>query len=131
MNILPIKTDKDYKAALKEVEHLFNAKQNTADGDKLEVLTTLIHAYEEAHYPVDLPDAAEALHYLMESRGLERKDLEKCIGTRARVWEILNRKRNLTLNMIRKLHSQFHIPAELLIKRTRLIVHKHHRARKN
>jgi len=129
MNISPIKTDRDYRAALKDVERLFDAKRNTANGDRLEVLTTLIQAYEEAHFPVDLPDAAEALHYLMESRGLSRKDLEKCIGTRARVSEILNRRRNLTLSMIRKLHGQFHIPAELLIKRTKLVAHKHHEKR--
>jgi len=71
MNIKPIKTDRDYNAALKEIDRIFDAKQNTPTGDKLEVLTTLVHAYEEVHYPVNLPDAAEALYYLLESRSLE------------------------------------------------------------
>lgn len=126
MKIKPIKTEKDYKASLKEIERLFNAKPNTPNGDKLDILTTLVHGYEEEHYPIDLPDAVEALRYWIESRGLERKDLILCIGTRARVSEILNRKRDLTLNMIRKLHDELHIPAELLIKRS-----KQHHAKTN
>ncbi len=116
-NIRPIKTKKDYKAALKEIERLFDAKPNTSDGDKLDVLVTLIQLYEDTHYPIDLPDAVEALHYWMDSRGLSRKDLEPYIGTRARIAEILNYKRDLTLNMIINLHDKLHIPAELLIKK--------------
>jgi len=119
MKIKPIKTNKDYKAALKEIERLFNAKLNTPNGDKLDILTTLVHGYEEEHYPIDFPDAVDALNYWIESRGLERKDLEACIGTRARISEILNRKRELTLNMIRKLHGELYIPAELLIKKSK------------
>src|SRR3990167_539407 len=119
MKISPIKTEKDYKTALKEIERLFNAKSNTPNGDKLDILTTLVHGYEEEHYPIDLPDAVEALHYWIESRGLERKELLSCIGTRARISEILNHKRELTLNMIRKLHDELHIPAELLIKKSK------------
>lgn len=119
MKISPIKTEKDYKAALKEIERLFNAKPNTPKGDKLDVLATLVREYEEHHYPVDFPDAVEALRYWIESRGLERKDLLLCMGTRARISEILNRKRDLSLNMIRKLHDELHIPAELLIKKSK------------
>lgn len=122
-NIKPIKTKKDYRAALKEIDRLFDAKSNTPDGDKLDILVTLTEAYEETHYPVDFPDAVSALQYWMESRGLERKDLEPYIGTRARIAEILNHKRELTLNMIRNLHDHLHIPAELLIKRSTV----HHR----
>lgn len=118
MKIIPIKTEKDYKVALKEIERLFNAKPNTPNGDKLDIWTTLVHSYEEEHYPIDFPDAVEALRYWMESRGLERKDLQEYIGSRARISEILNRKRELTLGMIRKLHEQLHIPAELLIKKS-------------
>ena len=119
MNIHPIKTQRDYEAALKEIEHLFNAKPHTKDGDKLDILATLVQAYEEEHYPINFPDAINALQYWLESRGLERKDLEAFIGTRARVSEILNRKRQLTLNMIRKLHEGLNIPAALLIKKGR------------
>lgn len=119
MNIHPIKTQRDYEAALKEIDHLFNAKPNTKDGDKLDILTTLVQAYEDEHYPINFPDAIDALQYWLESRGLERKDLEAFIGTRARVSEILNRRRQLTLSMIRKLHDGLHIPAELLIKKGR------------
>lgn len=125
MDIQPIKTDKDHKAALKQIELLFDAKPNTPEGDKLDILTTLVNAYEEEHYPIDFPDVVEALRYWMESRGLERKDLEKYIGTRARVSEILNRKRTLTLNMIRKLHDGLHIPADLLLKKSRDKHHSH------
>jgi HTH-type transcriptional regulator / antitoxin HigA len=120
MKIIPIKTEKNYHLALQEIERLFDAKPNTANGDKLDILTTLVHVYEEEHYPIDFPDAVDALNYWMESRGLERKDLEEYIGTRARISEILNRKRELTLNMIRKLHDGLHIPAELLIKKNKI-----------
>lgn len=119
MNISPIKSEEDYKAALKEIDLLFKSKPNTPNGDKLDVLTILVQKYEEDHFPVDFPDAVSALEYWIESRGLERKDLISCIGTRARISEILNRKRELTLNMIRNLHYKLHIPAELLIKKSR------------
>lgn len=116
MDIRPIKTENDYKAALKEVEHLFNAAPNSPEGDRLEVLTTLVEAYEEKHYPIPLPDPVEAILYFIESRGLSRRDLEPFIGSRARVSEVLNRKRPLTIGMIRKLHSGLGIPAEVLIQ---------------
>lgn len=116
MEIKPIKTEKDYNAALKEIENLFNAVPGTPDGDRLEVLSTLIEAYEDAHYEIPAPDLIEALHYFMESRGLTRADMEPYIGSRARVSEILNRKRPLTLPMIQRLHTELGIPAEVLVK---------------
>jgi HTH-type transcriptional regulator/antitoxin HigA len=116
MDIQPIKTENDYKTALEEVEYLFNAAPNSPEGDRLEVLTTLIEAYEEKHYSISLPDPIEAILFYIESRGLSRRDLEPFIGSRARVSEILNRKRPLTLGMIRKLHTGLGIPAEVLIQ---------------
>lgn len=116
MNIKPIKTDADYRAALKEVETLMMAEPNTLDGEKLDVLVTLIEAYERKHFPLDLPDPIEAIKFEMEQRGLTVKDLEPMIGKSNRVYEILNHKRSLTLKMIWKLHQELGIPAESLIK---------------
>lgn len=116
MEIKPIRTEKDYNAALKEVENLFNAEPGAPEGDRLEILTTLIEAYEDAHYDLPAPDPIEAINYFMESRGLTRTDLEPYIGSRARVSEILNRKRPLTLPMIQRLHSELGIPADVLVK---------------
>lgn len=116
MDIKPIKTEADYEAALHEVEHLFDSLPNTPEGDRLEVLTTLIQAYEEKHYKVPSPDPIETILYHMESRSLSRSDLEPYIGSRARVSEVLNRKRPLTIYMIRKLHAGLGIPAEILIQ---------------
>lgn len=116
MNIKPIKTDADYRATLKEVETLMTAKPNTSEGDKLDVLATLIEAYEREHLPLDLPDPVEAIKFEMEQKGLTIKDLEPMIGKSNRVYEILNRKRSLTLKMIQKLHQELGIPAESLIK---------------
>ena len=116
MDIKPIKTENEYEAALKEIERLFNAEPGTPDGDRLEVFVTLVEAYEEEHYPIPLPDPIEAIFYYMESRGLTRADLEKYIGSRARVSEILNRRRPLTLSMIQRLHIGLGIPAEILVK---------------
>lgn len=118
MNIKPIKTTEDYEAALHAVESLWDAKPNTQKGDDLEVLVTLIEAYEEKNYPIDFPDPISAIEYTMESKGLSRKDLESCIGSRARVSEILNHKRKLTLAMIKRLYEQFKIPAAVLINGT-------------
>lgn len=115
-NIKPIKTEKDYENALTEIEKLFDATPNTPQGDKLDILTTLVEAYENEHYSIDFPDPIDAINYWIESRGLERKDLQPYIGSRARISEILGRKRNLTLEMIRKIHTGLHIPAEVLIK---------------
>ena len=115
MNIKPIKTVEDYENALLEVDRLLEAKINSPEGDKLEVITILIEAYEEQNFPIDSPDPVEAIAYTMDCRGLSRKDLENCIGSRARVSEILNHKRKLTLPMIQKLCTQFKIPAAALI----------------
>lgn len=116
MQIKPIKNDVDYQAVLKEIELLFDAAPDTPEGDRLEVLTTLVEAYEERHYSIPMPDPIEAILYHMESRGLTRRDLEPYIGSRARVSEVLNRKRPLTMEMIRNLHNGLGIPAEVLIQ---------------
>ena len=116
MEIRPIKTEADYEVALAEIERLFEAEPGTPEGDRLEILTTLVEAYEEVHYPIPAPDPIEAIRYYMESRGLVRRDLEPYIGSRARVSEILNRKRPLSLTMIRRLNKGLGIPAEVLIK---------------
>lgn len=116
MEIKPIKTDADYRAALKEVESLMSVEPNTPEGEKLDILVTLIEAYERTHFPLDLPDPVEAIKFEMEQKGLTIKDLEPMIGKSNRVYEVLNRKRSLTLNMIRKLHQELDIPVESLIK---------------
>lgn len=116
MNIKPIKTDADYRAALKEIESLMMAQPDTPDGEKLDVLVTLVEAYESKHYPLDLPYPVEAIKFEMEQKGLTIKDLEPMIVKSNRVYEILNRKRSLTLSMIRRLHQELNIPAESLIK---------------
>jgi HTH-type transcriptional regulator/antitoxin HigA len=121
MEIKPIKTEADYEATLEEIERLFEAKLDTAEADRLEVLTTLVEAYEEKHYTFPLPDPIEAILYHMESRGLSRHDLEPFIGSRARVSEILNRKRPLTMEMVRNLHNGLGIAAEVLIQPYRIL----------
>lgn len=117
--ITPIRSKKDYDAALKEVERLWGAKLGTPQGDRLDALATLIDAYEASHFPMDLPDPIEAIEFRMEQQGLTRKDLEPLIGTRTRVAEVLNRKRSLSIGMIRRLHAKLGIPAEVLIRQTR------------
>jgi len=116
MEIKPIRTEPDYEMALKEVERLWGAEPGTPDGDRFEVLFTLVEAYEEQHYPILPPDPVDAIQYYMESRGLDRRDMEQYIGPSGRVSEILSRKRPLTLAMIRKLHAGLGIPAEVLIQ---------------
>ena len=116
MNIRPIRTEADYEATLEEIETLFAATAGTPEGDRLDVLTTLVAAYEDQHHPIEAPDPVEAITYYMESRGLTRNDLEPYIGSRARVAEILNRRRPLSLEMIRRLHSQLDISVEVLIQ---------------
>jgi HTH-type transcriptional regulator / antitoxin HigA len=116
MRIRPIKTESDYQMALAEIERLMNASQRTETGDRLEVLVTLVERYESARDPIEPPDPIEALIYHMESRGLMRRDLEAYLGSRARVAEVLNRKRPLSLEMIRKLHQGLGISAEVLIR---------------
>jgi len=121
MEIKPIRTKKDYEAALKEIDRLFDAASGTREGDRLEVLATLIEAYEEKHHRISPPNPVDAIRYYMESRGLSRSDMEKYIGSRARVSEVLNRKRALTMEMIRNLHKGLGIPAEVLIQPYRIV----------
>ena len=116
MEIVPIKTQKDYRRVLKEIEGLMRAKRNTPEGDRLDVLVTLVEAWERKRFPLDLPDAIEAIRYHMEQGGLEPSDLIPFIGSRNRVHEVLNRRRPLTLKMIWRLHEGLGIPAESLIK---------------
>ena len=116
MNIKPIKTKADYRAALAEIVRLFGAAPGTPEGERLDVLTTLVEAYEAQHEPIPVPDPIEAILYTMESRGLSRRDLEPYLGSRARVSEVLNRRRPLSIEMIRRLHTGLGIPAEVLIR---------------
>ncbi|MGI9294615.1 MAG: helix-turn-helix domain-containing protein [Pseudomonadales bacterium] len=115
MKIRPIKSEADYDAALAEIEKLWGAEPDTAKGDKLDVLLTLVDAYEKAHHPIDPPDPVEAIKFRMEQMGLNRKALEASIGSRGRVSEVLNHRRELSLTMIRRLHHNFNIPLESLI----------------
>jgi HTH-type transcriptional regulator/antitoxin HigA len=116
MQVKPIKSERDYRRAMKEIERLMDARPNTADGDRLDVLTTLVVAWEEKHHGIDKPDPIEAIRFAMEQRGLTRRDLEPLIGSRARVAELLNGKRSLTLPMIRRLHKTLGIAADVLIR---------------
>lgn len=117
MDLRPIKTEADYHDALQEIELLFAAAApGTADSDRLDVLSTLVDAYEKVHFPVELPDPIEAIHYYMEARGWSPQDLEPCLGSRAGVAEVLSRQRSLTLEMIRKLNQELGVPAEILIQ---------------
>ncbi len=118
MEIRPIRTKADYRAALREIESLMSAKANSPDGERLDVLATLVQAYESRHFSLALPDPIEAIKFRMEQLALTAKDLEPMIGRRNRVYEVLNRTRPLTLPMIRKLHEQLGIPAESLIRPT-------------
>ncbi len=116
MQIKPIKTKADHRTALKEIGRLMDARPGTPAGDRLEVLTTLVERYESQREPIEPPNPVDALLYYMESRGLTRRDLEPYLGSRARVAEVLNRRRPLTIEMIRKLHSGLGISAEVLIR---------------
>lgn len=118
-DVKPIRTKADYERALAEVGRLWGAKAGTPAGDRLDVLATLIDAYEAEHYPIDPPDPIDAIKFRMEQQGLTRKDLEPLIGTRTRVAEVLNRRRGLSIAMIRRLHKALGIPAEVLIRTTR------------
>src|SRR5579863_10228734 len=117
--VKPIRTKRDHEAALKEVERLWGAKAGTPEGDRLDVLATLVDAYEFEHYPIDPPDPVEAIKFRMAQQGLSRKDLEPLIGTRTRVAEVLNRKRSLSIAMIRRLHERLGISADVLIRPSR------------
>lgn len=115
MSIKPIRTKADYSQALKHISKLMNAKPKSHEEDELEVLTVLLEDYERKNFSIDPPDPVEAIKFRMEQKGLTRKDLESCIGSRARVSEILNHKRDLSLNMIKALHNTLGIPVEALI----------------
>ena len=116
MNIRPIRSARDHRAALKDIESLMGARRNTPDGERLDVLVTLVEAFERQKFPLDLPDPVEAIRFRMDQNGLTAKDLQPMIGRLNRVYEILNRKRPLTLEMIWKLHRGLGIPADSLIK---------------
>ena len=116
MDIQPIRTEADYEAALLEVENLWNAEKGTPDGDKLDILIMLVEAWEDKHDPIGPPDPVEAIKFHMEQNGLVRKDLEPYLGPRQRVADVLNRKRPLSLKMIRNLNRGLGLPAEILIR---------------
>src|SRR3990170_4093637 len=117
--VKPIRTEADYEVALAEIEKLWGAKSGTPMGDRLDVLATLIDAYEAERFPMDPPDPIEAIKFRMQQQGLTRRDLEEIIGTRTRIAEVLNRKRGLSIGMIRRLHKRLGISAEVLIRPSR------------
>ncbi len=123
--IRPIKTEQDYDEAMAEIDRLWGAEPDTPEGDRLEVLLTLVEAYEERHHSIDPPDPVDAILFRLEQAGLDRKSLEPYIGRSGRVSEVLNRKRPLTLNMIRRLWQGLHIPLESLVQQPR---HSHQRS---
>jgi HTH-type transcriptional regulator / antitoxin HigA len=118
-DVKPIRSDADYEAALNEVERLWGSKLGSRDGDRLDVLATLIDAYETEHFPIDPPDPIEAIKFRMEQQNLTRRDLEEIIGSRTRIAEVLNRKRGLSIGMIRRLHEHLGISADVLIRPSR------------
>lgn len=116
MDISPIRNEKDYNKALERLAVIFDAKQGTKEGDELEILAILIDHYESENFPIEMPDPISAINFRMEQMGLKQRDLVEMIGFKSRVSEIMNRKRKLTLDMIRKLSTQLHIPTEVLIQ---------------
>ena len=116
MNLKPIKTKKDYHQALDRLEVIFDAKKGTDQGDELEILGILIERYENEHFPIDLPDPIEAIKFRMEQMGYTQTDLARVVGLKSRASEILNRKRKLSLDMIRQLHEKLNIPTDVLIQ---------------
>ena len=116
MKILPIRNEKDYQKALDRLEVIFDAKRDTKEGDELEILSILIDRYENENFPIGMPDPIEAIKFRMEQLGMNQKDLAELVGFKSRVSEILNKKRKLTLDMIRKLNTNLHIPTEVLIQ---------------
>jgi len=116
MLIKPIKTEADHRAALGEIERLWGADEGTPAGDRLEVLTTLVEAYEQAHFPIDAPDPIQAIKFHLDQQGVDNKALIGVIGNRTRVYEVLRRDRGLSLSMIRRLNHALNIPAEVLIR---------------
>ena len=116
MKVKPIKTKKDYALAMQRLDNIFDAKPGTPEGDELEVLGILIEKYENDHYPIDYPDPIEAIKFRMEQLGYSQNDLAEIVGLKSRASEILNKKRKLTLEMIRQLHNQLNIPTQVLIQ---------------
>jgi HTH-type transcriptional regulator/antitoxin HigA len=116
MEIKPIKTEQDYDKALDRLELIFDAKKDTPEGDELEVLGILIDRYEKENFPIDFPDPIEAIKFRMEQMGYNQNDLANIVGLKSRASEILNRKRKLSLEMIRKIHEALHIPTDVLIQ---------------
>jgi HTH-type transcriptional regulator / antitoxin HigA len=116
MEIKPIRSEADHDDALREIERLWSAKEGTPEGDRLDELTTLVEAYEEKHFPMDAPDPIEAIRFRLEQQGLDHHALVGVIGGRSRVYEVMHRKRALSLEMIRRLNARFGIPAEVLIR---------------
>lgn len=116
MDIKPIKTEQDYEAALSRVYELMDSAEDTPEADELDVLSTLVEAYEAKHHPIGAPDPIEAIKFYMDQYGLQQKDLEKFIGHSGRVSEVLAYQRKLTLPMIRRLHDGLNIPTECLVK---------------
>jgi HTH-type transcriptional regulator / antitoxin HigA len=119
MDIKPIRGEADYERALRRVEELWNAPEGSAEGDELDILATLIEAYEREQYPIELPDPIEAIKFRLEQQGKDSRALIGVIGQRTRVYEVMQGKRPLSLKMIRNLHEKFDIPAEVLIRPTR------------
>ncbi|MFN4810999.1 MAG: type II toxin-antitoxin system HigA family antitoxin [Bacteroidota bacterium] len=116
MEIRPIKTKKDYQLALARLELIFDAKKNSKEGDELEILSILIEKYEDEHFPIGFPDPIEAIKFRMEQLGYTQTDLAKVVGLKSRASEILNKKRKLTLEMVRQIHSSMNIPTDVLIQ---------------
>lgn len=116
MKIRPIRNEQDYQNALNRLEVIFDAKRGTEEGDELEIVSILIDQYENEHFPIGMPGPIEAIKFRMEQMGMKQKDLAEVIGLKSRVSEILNKKRKLTLEMIRKLNTTLHIPTEVLIQ---------------
>jgi HTH-type transcriptional regulator/antitoxin HigA len=120
MTIKPIRTKADHEAALREIERLWGADEGTSEGDRLDVLATLVEVYEQAHFPMDAPDPIEAIEFRLEQQGADQKVLLGVIGNRTRVYEVLRRDRALSLSMIRRLNQRLKIPVEVLIRPVRV-----------
>jgi HTH-type transcriptional regulator / antitoxin HigA len=121
MEIKPVRNNADHERALREIQRLWGAKEGTADGDRLDVLVTLVDAYESEHFPIDPPDPIEAIRFRLEQQGLDTSALVGVIGGRSRVYEVMQRKRTLSLEMIRRLNERFGIPADVLIRPVRAV----------
>lgn len=117
MTIRPIKTEGDYKQSLERLEEIFDARPDTPEGDELEILSILIEKYEKEHFPIGMPDPIEAIKFRMQQLGLRQKDLAEVLGYKSRVSEVLNRKRKLTVEMIRSLNDKLHIPTDILVQK--------------